>query len=345
MRSLLFCLFFSLGSSVIAQNYYVAIIKGSVTYNGKALKVRDKIQPNGELRFSAAGDYIKVSGPGGIYTLTPEQQSSGGGEFFTALREELFPATRLRGSFSSAIGMGPFEPDYFSLASHLSYFDKTLIPLREALLGHEQQLAFVTQSTDGTIHSIAAPIKDGALVLDRRSFDGIDISAGTIVGDSSYQRHSTAVVVVNNPVAWSESLATANSINELNWDSYTIAKDYSGAGMFMIATSEEELSPAELAARQTLLAEQEAAGRAFPSVDYADAAATVLDYFSPLNLVDFRVFKRDLKRQIRAMRPSSYRELMHDFYFDEYLEEVYGTLIFTEEQTALINNYIERFKR
>lgn len=329
----------------MAQNYYVALIKGNVTYNGKVLKVRDKIQPNGELRFSSADDYVKVSGPGGIYTLTPEQQSSGGGEFFTALREELFPATRLRGSFASMIGIGPFEPDYFSLDSHISYFDRKPLPLREALIGHEQQLAFVTQGTDGSIHSIPARIKDGALILDRRSFDDIDNGAGNITVDSTYQRYSTAIVVINDPAAWSESLATAKSINELNWDTYTIARDYSLAGRSMVDTSEDELSPEELAARQALLAEQEAAGRAFPSIDYAEAAATVLDYFSPHYLVDFRVFKRDLKRQIRAMRPTSYQELMHDFFFDEYLEEAYGVLLFTEEQSALINNYIERFKR
>ena len=344
MRTLLITLLLLVGSTVAGQNYYVAIIKGSVTYNGKVLKIRDKITPQGELRFSTADDYVKVSGPGGIFTLTPEQPTPGGGEFFIALREELFPAVRLRGSFSSAIGLGPLEPDYFGTVNWGSYLSNEVFPLREELQGFGQQLVFVVPTTDGTLHSIPAKVKDGALILDPALFDDLDIAPLTLRGNE-YGPYTAAIAVINDPVAWAQTLASAESINELNWDDYTIAMQYSTRGLSMEDASEENMSDEELAARQAILDGQRAAGWAFPNWRFPEAAATVLDFFALEHIVDRRTLKRDFKRQIRAMRPQSESELMHDFFFDEYLQEVYGELVFTDDLRSMLDKYIERFRR
>ena len=110
MRPILLTLFLLLlGLPATAQSYYVAIVKGKVFYNDQPVKPRMKIELAGNLRFTTKDDYIKVSGPGGIHTIKPEEKSDGGYEFLRAVTQELFPKAKAKGSFVLSAWVYPGE--------------------------------------------------------------------------------------------------------------------------------------------------------------------------------------------------------------------------------------------
>lgn len=95
MRTLTYLLFFFLVCSVIqAQNYYVASLQGEVYYNDVPLQKRDRIQISGTIRFGSQDDWVKLSGPGGIYMFSADMRDEGNSEFLFTVRQELFPPVR-----------------------------------------------------------------------------------------------------------------------------------------------------------------------------------------------------------------------------------------------------------
>jgi hypothetical protein len=99
LKPLLLTSILLVGADLSAQNFYVAIVKGKVSYDDKPLKPRDKIVLKGNFRFSTPDDYIKISGPKGIHTIRPIKKADGGFEFLRAVKAELFPVAKLLNSF------------------------------------------------------------------------------------------------------------------------------------------------------------------------------------------------------------------------------------------------------
>lgn len=168
---LLLCLML-ISVSAEAQNYYVTSFRGKITYQKKLLKKRDKIQVKGELRFSTKDDWVKVAGPGGIYTLKPEKPTTAGNEFFTALREELFPKVRLRGSFAHSFSIDGTRPDCLSIGTLNNYFDGTTFLMREELNGFEDDLRYVFFSEQGVVTQLVKSTS-GRVVFHRKNWKNI----------------------------------------------------------------------------------------------------------------------------------------------------------------------------
>jgi hypothetical protein len=91
---ILHLIFLMLCEATIAQNYYVASLQGEVFYNDVLLQKRDRIQVSGTLRFGSSDAWVKLSGPGGLYTLSASMRDPGSSEFLLTVRQELFPPVR-----------------------------------------------------------------------------------------------------------------------------------------------------------------------------------------------------------------------------------------------------------
>lgn len=93
MRTLLFLTIALLcvATPVVAQNYYVAAVKGEVFYQNKLLKKKDKITMKGNFRFKNKDNYVQLSGPGGLYKFTADMGRASGSEFLLTLSNELLP--------------------------------------------------------------------------------------------------------------------------------------------------------------------------------------------------------------------------------------------------------------
>lgn len=104
MNKLLWILFLCLWSqSITAQYYYVASLVGDVYYNDTLLKKRDRISLEGSIRFSDSQGLVKLSGPGGLYTLSADMAETTGSEFMLTLSQELFPKVRSIGTVAMSI--------------------------------------------------------------------------------------------------------------------------------------------------------------------------------------------------------------------------------------------------
>ena len=289
------------------DTYYVAVIKGTVSYNGRPLKKRDKIKPRGELRFSSKEDYLKVSGPGGVHTLKPEGEAGQGGEFFTALREELFPLVRMRGSFAASMAVDLARVAYFGMDEHANYVDGTAFRLDKKLYPFRDRLVIVVQTADGRVVSRPVPVKDSTWVLSSATFAGLEpIHTRYESLESGYRMYyPAAIAVVNYPTAWQRALDTATQLRYLPLDRVTLS----------------DLEPEPFTGEKPDLSHLP-----FPNYNDPEVPATLLNFFNPRVLVDWREMKRDLKRQVRAARPGSVGEFLYDMYFDEYIEETYGNV-------------------
>ena len=162
------------GTSLTAQSYYVALVRGQVFYDNIPVKPRMKIELRGKLRFTAKDDYIKVSGPGGIHTIRPAEKAGGGYEFLRAVTQELFPRARAKGSFALATFVAPgdavnlyddnqYKPQYY-LAGERRPVDHILKPK------DYDRLHWVYGTTTGEARAVPALVIEDELVLDPAVF-------------------------------------------------------------------------------------------------------------------------------------------------------------------------------
>ncbi len=171
MKSLIFTLSLCLFAGwSMAQNYYVAVVKGEVYYQDKLLKKKDKVAPNGDIRFKNGDSYVKLSGPGGLYTLTPDMGVASGSEFLLALRNELFPSVRPRSTArmsrpASTRGLWRLEGKYYS------FIENTVLIIDPLLTSKGQTIAYVHETEKGLIHRKVKIDRGSQLVILRRDFE------------------------------------------------------------------------------------------------------------------------------------------------------------------------------
>ena len=173
------------GTSLTAQSYYVALVRGQVFYDNIPVKPRMKIELRGKLRFTAKDDYIKVSGPGGIHTIRPAEKAGGGYEFLRAVTQELFPRAQAKGSFALATFVAPgdavnlyddnqYKPQYYLAGERR--------PVEHILKSKDyDRLHWVYRTTTGEARAVPALVIEDELVLDPAVFrnpDGELLAAG-----------------------------------------------------------------------------------------------------------------------------------------------------------------------
>lgn len=200
-------IFLCLGGSVTAQHYYVAFLKGNITYNGKPLAKRNRIRANGQLKFSSENDVLKVSGPGGVYTFLPDKPN-GRGEFITALREELFPTARARGSYAANFAANYGDPTFFFGKDSYPQLSPTSYPLRGETIGRNQDLFLVATGPAGLL-TAPATVKGNILTLTARPF-------------RAYDPTEVHLVLVNDPELWQRRTQPGSTLDQLGMVSHAL---------------------------------------------------------------------------------------------------------------------------
>lgn len=181
-----------------AQTYYVAIVKGEVAYNGKKLKKRAKITTKGELRFGSQEAYIRVSGPGGVFTFRAHEKDTRG-EFVTALSQELFPTVKARNSFAYSLGIDN-RRHYLFNPQTMPFWERTC-SLPDTLVARAADVYFVADSPNGLLIRPAAD-KKGRVRINREPFKG-------------EKPPVVSLLMVNDRAVWDRKMAEADSVVHL----------------------------------------------------------------------------------------------------------------------------------
>lgn len=207
----LFCLLL-LPTAAEAQTYYVAKIEGKVSYNGKLLAKRDKINASGKLAFAKENAYIKVVGPGGIFTFRAEKRDEKG-EFVTALSEELFPTIKMKGSFAfslAVIKVDEKRPHYFFWPTSEPTRSPSRLGLDSLLLSRADDL-YLMASFEGRILTTSANIVEDSLVLTNKPFRGA-------------KPDTVSIVLVNDYTIWNKlkDMAPSSAAIEANIRSHSL---------------------------------------------------------------------------------------------------------------------------
>lgn len=292
---LLLCFF---SQSALTQNYYVAVIKGTVYYQNKQLQKRHKIKIGGQLKFSSIDDYIKVSGPGGLYTIRPKADNKvSGNEFLIAVSKDLFPSIRYRAT--SANNISVTNNHYYDFqGNHYSFFNKTALAIEQEWIENNNQLVWLHQTTEGLV-SQTATIKKGTLLIKKSDFT-LSSANKTPLGIDS-----TAIVCVKDMEEWLELIEGKQRIADILPDVEIYRHSYS---------SSQDSVPANKPANETTARQ------------IASKPAVILDYLDVVNFVSERKFTKDMRFFIRSCEPESEDEFLNDFEFKNYIWNNYGNL-------------------
>ncbi len=175
MRTTLFiislCFLFN---RTVAQNYYVASLQGEVYYQNKLLKKKDKVTPKGNIRFKNANSQVKLSGPGGLYTLSAYMGRTSGKEFLLTLSNELFPSIRPI-STTAASETISFYPsilnEWLFNGKYYTFFDKTVLRIDPSMTANGQTIIFLHETDKGLTYRKADIRRDSMLVIHRKNFN------------------------------------------------------------------------------------------------------------------------------------------------------------------------------
>lgn len=204
--SILSLLFFV--NFITAQNYYVASINGNVYYQNKLLKKRDKVIPKGNIRFKSANSYVKLSGPGGLYTLTPSMGKASGNEFLLTLSNELFPKIRMMTTAAPTFTLSAY-PNILNKWSfwgqHYSFLDKTTLPIEPTFTANGQAIYFLHETDQGLLYKKATIRRDSMLKIHINNF---------AVGDNNHV-NGTLVVQISEPALLDSIAANYKTLDEV----------------------------------------------------------------------------------------------------------------------------------
>lgn len=170
---------------ILAQNYYVASIQGEVYYQNKLLKKKDKIVLKGDLRFKNAVSQVKLSGPGGLYTLSANKGRAKGNEFFITLSNELFSMPTLKETVVPSFGANPpnILSAWFFLGRHYTFFNNSVLRIDPSMTAKGQTILFLHETQQGLSYQKAHIKRDSMLIIEAKNFHSGtgNIARGTLI--------------------------------------------------------------------------------------------------------------------------------------------------------------------
>lgn len=307
------CFFLAFQSFAFGQNYYVALVKGKVYYQEKLLNKRDKIKLKGTLKFTTKNDYVRISGPGGLYTIKPEQGIERGNEFLVAVKEELFPRTRPLTTAVHSFVPGMFN--YFQLDESWSYtfFDKTHFYETVPPLKANEEYGFLHFTNQGLVYR-TAQVEDSLFVIRKEDF-----VLDTLGGKAPFL-YKTAMVWVKDK---SRMMETIKNI------------EYPPHFQKYFPPFEGEI-PESYFHRDDPLTEENLA-------HMKTAPGAILDVMGPSRFIDKDDFVKDMLFYKKLFKPKDRIEFMGTNEFEDYLYEAYG-VIYPPDFWDVLDNDL-RFKK
>lgn len=279
------------------QNYYVAVVKGKVFYEDRLLKKRDKIKMKGVLRFTSKQDYLKVSGPGGLYTINPGIDQDSGNEFLVAVKEEFFPKIRQHSTSMENISMDLSSQHYFDQKGRSGHFlDKTFLIRKIPDLNEGEELGFLHETSSGLIYKTAQTNEKHLLIREQ---------------DFSFKKNTelkqTAIVQVRNKSKWLELISDKDSIAQVEplVDRYTwgFIADTQGPTMDIDSETGE-----------------------VTQIEEIPKPAEILDFMGPPSFVNRKKMVKDLRFHLRKCKATDIETFMEDYEFEDYIFDTYGYL-------------------
>lgn len=174
MRITLTISFFFLLNWIVAQNYYVASLRGEVYYQNKLLQKKDKVTPKGNIRFKNANSQVKLSGPGGLYTLSAYMGRTSGKEFLLTLSNELFPSIRPISTTAASETIN-FYPsilnEWLFNGKYYTFFDKTVLHIDPSMTANGQTIIFLHETDKGLTYRKADIRRDSMLMIRAENFN------------------------------------------------------------------------------------------------------------------------------------------------------------------------------
>lgn len=297
---LLFCSTYAL----LSQNYYVALVKGKVYYENKLLKKRDKIKMKGVLKFTDRSDYLKVSGPGGLYTLTPGMDKESSNEFFVSVKEELFP--KIRHHSTSAAQRVFIDGYYFDqLGFSLTFLDKTHLLAFAPELQKDEEIGFLHETTNG-LHYKTGEIREKFLLIREKDF--------STPGKAKLEK--TAIVKVRDKPKWLSLISEKDSISQIE-DLVDGVRWISREDIFTGKIPTDDLGSVPQINPQT--------GEPFEA-DQAPSPAEILDFMGPPTFVNRRKMVKDLRFHLRKCEATDIEMFMFEYGYKRYIIDTYGYL-------------------
>lgn len=285
MKTMLFFVgLFLLSNVAFTQNYYVASLNGEVYYQNKLLKKKDKVTPKGNIRFKKSDGYVKLSGPGGLYTLSAKKARPMGSEFLLTLSSALFPPVRPISTLMPSASVG-FYPGVLLLwnfgGHHFTFFDETKLYIDPARTSDGQMIGFLHETNMGLVYRKADIQKDSLLVIHADNFE-----AGT-------------KNVPQSDILKTLIIQTANSA-VLD----TLLANYITLDPILEAVAAFEQGNTDAAK--------------------AKPAYQVLDNLGSCQFINKRAFLKDMRFHIKKTRAKSQDEFLEAYEFNDYITETYA---------------------
>ena len=294
---LLYLIIFWISSVVCiqAQSYYVAVVKGKVYYEDKLLKKKDKIKMKGVLRFTSKDDYVKFSGPGGLYTLDPGIDSESDNEFLVAVKEEFFPKIRTLSTSENDIVI---DPNYYfnQRGFRETFLDKTHFHARVPDLNTREELGYLHETDQGLFYKTAI-IEDSLLTIRKQDFSFIEES------EPRPRLIRTAIVMVTDKQKWLKLIQDKDGIDQIHGGVTHYGLDSEPPPEDMIDPTTGKM----VNAQQT-------------------SPAEILDYMGPPTFVKREIMAEDLRFHLRACKAKDIETFLEVFGYQEYIEETFGDL-------------------
>lgn len=312
-RLTLVCLFLATMTFAFGQNYYVALVRGKVYYENKLIEKKDKIKLKGNLKFSSSDDYVKISGPGGIYTIKPGDDPKSQNEFLVAVREELFPKTR---TFVTALQGEIFDfNSYFGLmGNYTTFFEKAHLRRTVPDLKENQEFGFLHKTDQGLFY-VTAQIEDSLLVIRKKDF-----MLPKIKGERPVIQQ-TAIVEVHDRKLWEELISSAESIEDVK----AVIPLY---GEYFLNSGRVETDPET---------GEEIKQKKSPPT------AIILDFMGPSRFIKRREFVKDMRFYLKLFKSPDAEAFLNTDEFMEYLDEAYGSNIFDLDDVLRNDLHLKRF--
>lgn len=288
-----------------SQNYYVALIKGEVYYQNKLIKKRDKIKMRGEIRFTSTQDYVKVSGPGGVYTIKPGYDPDSRSEFVVAVREELFPRSRPHSTLVFSHSVDLYTYFFLDARTTYTFFRESYLRIKIPELKSGDEVGYLHFTDKGLIYRTAI-IRDSNLVIREKDFLLEEIEGER---PSLYE---TAIVLVHDEREMKQVLKNTGSIYEAK----KLIPPLGG-----VTT---ELFPFEM---DSLTVQHLVQQEAHP--------AEIMQVMSPPRFINKKELIKDLRFHQKLFKSRGSSELMAVNGFEEYLISAYGVFYHPDFEEAL----------
>lgn len=136
--------FLLLALAIVAENYYVVKVEGSILINNKALKTGDKLSDESLIKFSKQNDKLYLLSPDkGYFLLSPKHKKNQNKEWVVIMKNAIIPQNKY------------YQTANRGTANHFSQFDDVY-----DLMGFFREKVMIIENSSFTVNPENLPLND-----------------------------------------------------------------------------------------------------------------------------------------------------------------------------------------